>query len=347
MVLKQFKEKYEHKAVDHFPTQVKNNPMVSVCVVTYNHVNYIKQCLDGILNQKIDFDVEILLGDDASTDGTREICVEYARKYPDKIKLFLHHRENNIKIGGKPTGRFNFLYNLYSAQGKYIALCDGDDYWTDAAKLQMQVVFLENNCEYEMCFTNTRIIDDLGNVKHEEFIKGVLKTTYHHKDMPIWSPALTRVFKNRDFNILNGKVPGVDDFMLVYQSTLGKIKYFKKITSSYRVHDKGIYSLISRAKKYEHKIKTNLACLHLIHKEFKKQYLGQILKDLIDLKLLDKKLFNKNAFYVSKTLEEIKKSPRVIFLLFTFYFHIIKTPLIYKSEIFRKSINKVLINKHK
>jgi hypothetical protein len=105
--------------------------------------------------------------------------------------------------------------------------------------------------------------------------------------------------------------------------------------------------LISRAKKYEHKIKTNLACLHLIHKEFKKQYLGQILKDLIDLKLLDKKLFNKNAFYVSKTLEEIKKSPRVIFLLFTFYFHIIKTPLIYKSEIFRKSINKVLINKHK
>lgn len=131
-------------------------PMVSVCVQTYEHAPFIRACLEGILMQKVDFKYEILLGEDASTDGTRDICKEYAERYPENIRLFLHHRENNIKINGTPTGRFNLLYNLYSAKGKYIALCEGDDYWTDSYKLQKQVDFLEGNenvfIHYHNCF---------------------------------------------------------------------------------------------------------------------------------------------------------------------------------------------------
>src|SRR5690242_14630931 len=91
----EFKKKYQKIPVDVFPTKLIENPLVSVCVQTYQHVHYIKDCLEGILIQQTDFPFEILLGEDQSIDGTREVCIEYAQKYPDKIKLFLHHRENN------------------------------------------------------------------------------------------------------------------------------------------------------------------------------------------------------------------------------------------------------------
>src|SRR5699024_9388467 len=92
-----------------------------------------------------DFPFEILVGDDDSTDGTREICMEYAEKYPQKIRFFQHHRQNNIKIMGKPTGLFNGLYNRFSSRAPYIAVCEGDDFWTDSLKLQKQIDILKNN----------------------------------------------------------------------------------------------------------------------------------------------------------------------------------------------------------
>ncbi len=131
--------------------------MVSVCVQTYQHKGYIKQCLDGILMQQTNFPYEIILGEDESTDGTREICIEYAEKYPDKIKLFLRCRKDVIYINGNATGRFNFMENLKACKGKYTALCEGDDYWTDPLKLQKQVDFLEANPEYSLIFTNCQV----------------------------------------------------------------------------------------------------------------------------------------------------------------------------------------------
>src|SRR5690554_989135 len=167
MDLKHFKARYEHVKVQEHQNNVSENPMVSICVQTYQHVNFIEACLEGILNQKTNFQFEILLGEDSSTDGTREICIEYANKYPERIRLFLHHRENNIYIGGKPSGRFNFMFNLLSARGKYIALCEGDDYWTDPLKLQKQVEFLEANLEVGACFTNAMVYNHLNKTKYE------------------------------------------------------------------------------------------------------------------------------------------------------------------------------------
>ncbi len=164
MTIKDFIKNHQKKEVIHYSGFNEQIPIVNVCVQTYQHANYIKQCLDGILIQVTSFPFEILLGEDDSSDGTREICIEYAEKYPNKIRLFLHHRENNIKINGNPTGRFNFLYNLYNARGKYIALCEGDDYWTDPLKLQKQVDFLERNKEYSGCFHYTQIIKENGEL---------------------------------------------------------------------------------------------------------------------------------------------------------------------------------------
>ena len=103
--------------------------------------------------QQTDFPFEINLGEDESTDGTRETCIEYAQKYPDIINLFLNERKNVIYINGNPTGRWNFMNNIKNARGKYIALCPGDDYWTDDRKLQKQIDYLEANPEFSACFT--------------------------------------------------------------------------------------------------------------------------------------------------------------------------------------------------
>ena len=157
MTFEEFKARYEKMPVEEFPNNVLQavpKPIVSFRVSTYMHAQYIRQCLDGILMQQTTFPYEIVIGEDESTDGTREICIEYAKRYPDKIRLFLHKRGNNIKIDGQPTPKFQGIYSMYMCRGKYQAMCEGDDYWTDPYKLQKQVDFLENNPDYGLVHTD-------------------------------------------------------------------------------------------------------------------------------------------------------------------------------------------------
>jgi glycosyltransferase involved in cell wall biosynthesis len=164
-------DKYKKVPVEEFPNEVSNKEvLVSICVQTYQQVNFIRECLDSILMQQTNFAFEILLGEDNSTDGTREICIEYAKKHQDKIRLFLHSRENNIKINSKPTGRFNFLNNLSEARGKFIAFCEGDDFWIDKLKLQKQVDFLCNDNDYGLIFSSyKRYFEKKGEFKEVSF----------------------------------------------------------------------------------------------------------------------------------------------------------------------------------
>ena len=128
-------------------------PLVSIFTLTYNHAPYIRQCLDGFLMQKTDFPFEVIINDDASTDGTTEIVREYESKYPDIIKP-IYHSENRYSKGERG---FWSRYCLPKSRGKYIALCEGDDYWIDPLKLQKQVDFLEANPEFGMCYTDFNI----------------------------------------------------------------------------------------------------------------------------------------------------------------------------------------------
>ncbi len=152
-----FKRKYEKTPVKEVENQVSQTPLVSVCIQTYQHEEYIRRCLDGVLMQQTSFQYEILLGEDQSNDSTRKICLEYANKHPELIRLFFHDRRNNIRIGHQATGRFNFLYNIYSSRGRYIACCEGDDYWTDSSKLQKQFDLLEANPSYSASFHDVTV----------------------------------------------------------------------------------------------------------------------------------------------------------------------------------------------
>jgi glycosyltransferase involved in cell wall biosynthesis len=132
--------------------------IVSICCQTYNHKDFLAQCLEGFLMQKTNFTFEILLRDDASTDGTTEIVRWYLEKYPDII-VPLIYEENQYQKGVSP-----FLDNLKRAKGKYVAICEGDDYWTDPFKLQKQVEFLENNVKFYSCAHLTKIQSENGEL---------------------------------------------------------------------------------------------------------------------------------------------------------------------------------------
>lgn len=123
-----------------------DSPLLSVCLITYNHNKYIREAIDGVLMQKVNFTWELIIADDFSTDGTREILLEYKQKYPDFIKLIL--QEKNV------GGAQNWKDLLSAPKSKYIANFEGDDYWTDPYKLQKQADFLKANPDYGLVFTD-------------------------------------------------------------------------------------------------------------------------------------------------------------------------------------------------
>lgn len=129
-------------------------PMLSVCVFAYNHEKYFAQALDSVLLQKVDFELEIIIAEDYSTDSTLQIAEAYQARYPAIIRVVQPSRREKLTIQGHQTGRFNFLNALNSCRGKYIAVLDGDDYWLVSDKLQRQVDYLENNPDCSLVFHN-------------------------------------------------------------------------------------------------------------------------------------------------------------------------------------------------
>jgi len=120
------------------------HPLVSVLMITYNHESYIRQAIEGVMMQETDFDFELVIGEDCSTDRTREICFEYQNRFPEKIRVLWWH-ENVFKFGG------NGARTRARCRGEFIAMCEGDDYWTNARKLQKQVDVLREHPEVTLC----------------------------------------------------------------------------------------------------------------------------------------------------------------------------------------------------
>lgn len=215
---------------------------VSCHVITYNHINYISKCIDGILMQETNFDFEIIIGDDLSTDGTRELLQKYALQYPDLIRLNLR-KERGTGIPGKD----NFLSTLNMCNGEYISLCDGDDYWTDPHKLQKQVDFLEQNKEYVLCFHKVDILKPDGSIV-DDFITVVPDNYEERKTLVsnanyIHVPSV--VFKNviqKHLNTIEFKNSPIGDYFLyIILSNYGKIGYLPEKMAVYR-YGVGVYS---------------------------------------------------------------------------------------------------------
>lgn len=137
-------------------------PLVSVYVITYNHARYVAQAIGSILMQEADFPVELVIGEDCSTDDTRAICEQYARANPDRIRLLPSERNLGVQANARRT---------YTAcRGKYIAQCEGDDYWTDPKKLQKQVAVLEAEPSLSFCFHNVEVVrEGSSSAKGESF----------------------------------------------------------------------------------------------------------------------------------------------------------------------------------
>lgn len=314
MDLNSFRKSFEKVIVNENNNSVPKTPKVSICIQTYQHVNYIKQCLDGVLQQKTNFPIEILLGEDASTDGTREICIQYAKENPQKIRLFLHHRENNISIDGNPTGRFNFVYNLLHARGKYIALCEGDDYWTDPLKLQKQVDFLEAHPGYVGCFHNTDMINEMEmhptlkpwrNFDKQKF---VLEDTIATRALFHTSSF---VFKREALLLPNWftEVQSGDMALFSIIASQGLMFRINETMSVYRKNETGITNNISTDKYHSGRIKLFKYISSFLNNEIKEKTNTVI---SFHKKQLNKKKKNQSLF--SKVITKIKKNLVISFL---------------------------------
>lgn len=207
--------------------------MVTIRCITYNHEPYIRQCLEGFIMQKTNFRFEAIVHDDASTDGTANIIREYAEKYPDIIKPIYETENQYSKLDGS-------IQRIMSEHihGKYVAMCEGDDYWIDPLKLQKQVDFLESNLEYSMCAHNAFVFYQQKNdvcLFNKTSYSGELSVhdAIHAWKIPTASilvlseiakeyPSWLAVIYSGDYSLilrtlLKGKIYLISDIMSVYR----------------------------------------------------------------------------------------------------------------------------------
>ena len=215
---------------------------VSVICVTYNHAGFIRQALDGFVMQKTDFPFEVLIHDDASTDGTADIIREYAEKYPDIIKP-VFQTENQWARGLDISKE----YNWPRIRGQYVAVCDGDDYWTDASKLQKQADFLDAHPDYTICFHPVSVFWDNGEQPDSIFpgkrkLKDISLDKLSKQNfipnlsvMYRWQPDGLDVIKEWPENIYPG-----DWFVHLLHAKHGKIGVLPDVMARYRRHAGGI-----------------------------------------------------------------------------------------------------------
>ncbi len=259
-----FRKEYEKVPVESINEFEGSIPEVSVCIQTYQQEELVRDCIEGVLSQETSFRFEILLGEDDSSDDTRNICKEYASKYPNLIRLFLHSRENNMTINGNPTGRFNFLYNILSTRGKYIALCEGDDYWKDPKKLQKQYEAMEENPDCSVCFTSSEILNVLdGRILGSEIYrphnpahkrKYSLEDGILHKGALMPTPSMFFIAEYlRNYPEWLNTSPMGDIPLTLYLGAKGEYLYLDEITCVYR---RGVAGSWTSNMNYEKRRKT-------------------------------------------------------------------------------------------
>jgi glycosyltransferase involved in cell wall biosynthesis len=221
---------------------MENKPMLTICTVTYNHEKYIGRALDSFLMQKTDFPFQVIVGDDASTDGTAEIIREYAKKYPDIIKPIFHKRN----IG--PMSNSLSVYD--AARTEFVAICDGDDYWTDPLKLQKQVDMLRNAPDLSICYhpvivstLNRMWKDTIFPVPKYRWFKSYLT----FDDLLIHNPIHTCSICFR-WRFANGGIrdmmpdnicPG-DYYLLLLHAEVGNVGFIDRVMATYRINSGGI-----------------------------------------------------------------------------------------------------------
>lgn len=213
-------------------------PKVSIICITYNQEKYITKTLDSFLMQKTDFNFEVLVHDDASTDGTVGIIKKYQKKFPDVIKPIFEKENQYSKMN------WYFINDMYvNAKGKYIAVCEGDDYWTYEYKLQKQVDFLEKNKSYTLCFHKTRIFFE-NNERKEQISPQITDAKYFNttnllKDNFIHTCSV--MYRAQNYDDLPDYIMPQDLYVHLYHASKGKIGFINEVMSAYRRQPNGVW----------------------------------------------------------------------------------------------------------
>lgn len=223
---------------------------LSVCLITYNQQNYLKDALYGIVEQKTNFNFELVIAEDCSSDQTRKIIEDFVfPAHIHVIKIFNNNNLGHVK---------NYSTALSYCTGKYIALCEGDDYWIDVFKLQKQVDFLDNNEGFSLCFHNCLILENgkktLCKIMEDTFgsDKVILDITDLVKVNFVHTPSV--VFRNSGIlasHPLFKKSPVGDYITFLLLALEGNLKYFNEPMAVYRIHETGVWSKIAFLKKRE------------------------------------------------------------------------------------------------
>ncbi len=296
-----FKKSYElpNKVLEQIP-----EPMVQVQTITYQHAPYIRDCIEGVLMQKTDFQFEYLIGEDCSTDGTRDIVFEYAKKYPGKIRVIT--ADENFGMMG------NIRRCRMAARGKYIALCEGDDYWTDPYKLQKHVDFMEKNPGVSITYHDACKVDADRNIIENSMLPEIRKRNFSSEELKtgIWILTYTMCFRNliekypeNYFRVYNG-----DTFLTSLLGNYGSGAYLGNISPScYRINESGVFSMKAELHKKIQSLSTFVELMKFYKqrndKDFYKYFINRIQKALLEIleQDLSRKNKNKLALNIIKT----------------------------------------------
>lgn len=214
--------------------------LLSVCMITYNHEKYIKESIEGVFQQKTDFKIELIIGEDFSTDNTKMICKKYSASQRITTKLLTSEKN----LGVIP----NFVRTLKACTGKYIALCEGDDYWTDPFKLQKQVDFLELNHSFSASAHQSIVKYESGKKEFHNF-KNLNSDVLYTNDLLFGRLFHTASFVFRSFCIKNINIPtkiaAGDRALFLLCSLFGPIKFFPEALCVYRKSNTGLSQTIT------------------------------------------------------------------------------------------------------
>lgn len=247
------------------------NPLISVVMITYGHENYIEESINSVLAQNLDAEIELIISDDCSPDNTENLVKNIIANHPNgHWIIYTKHSENK---GAIP----NFVWALSQAKGKYIALCEGDDYWIDPLKLKKQIDFLENNIDYVLCFHKVKILKPTGELV-DDFITKIpenyeLRRTLAENSNYIHTPSV--VFRNInliEYQSLEFKNSPIGDYFLYLAlSNHGKIGYLNETMCVYR-YGVGIFSSLDKCKQ----LKANILLYVNLYSNEKSPYIKAI-----------------------------------------------------------------------
>jgi glycosyltransferase involved in cell wall biosynthesis len=242
--------------------QIPSAPLVSVIMITYNHEAYIEQAIEGILAQQGDFPIELIIGEDKSKDRTIEICLDYQKTYPHLIRVVTWH-EN---VGANA----NFLRVWGRTRGKYVALCEGDDYWIDPAKLTKQVALMEEFPDTSFCGARTRVLNEIpGNIFTNAVI-GPERSSIKYSLKDVWTTYLchTSTFMFRKSKLRFSEhirsLVCLDRYLQSLSAIHGSLRCLPDVVSVYRIHPGGIYMGSTLYLQYYHTVAVCEALLDIV-----------------------------------------------------------------------------------